>query len=326
MDYKDYYKILGVSKEATEAEIKSAYRKLAKQYHPDLHPGDAKGEEKFKEINEANEVLGDPAKRSKYDQLGASYQRYQQYGGSGADNFDWSPWANAGGAGGRGGQRAEYTDFSDLFGGDSGQFSDFFSTIFGGAPSGATGGAGTRQRQRRANVTEINGQNLEQTVEITLEEALNGAARSLLKDNRKLEVKIPPGAKTGTKVRIAGEGSPGIGGAPGDLFLVVKLADHPKFKLRESGFDLQTDLPLDLYTAVLGGEARVQTLDGKDIVLTIPAGSNTGQMMRLRGKGLPRKPKDTERGDLYVRLQVQVPKDLTDEEKELFTKLAEMRK
>jgi curved DNA-binding protein len=327
MDYKDYYKILGVSKEATEAEIKSAYRKLAKQYHPDLHPDDKKAEEKFKELNEANEVLGDPAKRAKYDQLGASYQRYQQYGGSGADNFDWGPWMNRG-AGGQGGQRVEWEgDLSDLFGGNSGQFSDFFSSIFGGAGGATAGGAGAGTRtRRRTNVTEMNGQSLEQQVEITLEEALNGATRSLLKGERKLEVKIPPGAKNGTKVRISGEGSPGLGGAPGDLFLVVKLADHPKFKLRESGPDLQTDYLLDLYTAVLGGEARVPTLDGKDIVLTIPAGSNSGQMMRLRGKGLPKKPKDTERGDLYVRLLVQVPKDLTDEEKELFNKLAEMRK
>ncbi len=325
MDYKDYYKILGVSKEATEAEIKSAYRKLAKQYHPDKNPGDNKAEEKFKEINEANEVLGDPQKRAKYDQLGASYQRYQQYGGTG--NFDWGPWATPGGGGGRSGQNVQWEgDLSDLFGGSGGQFSDFFSTIFGGAGAGGTAGAGTRTRTRRSTVSEMAGQSQEQTVEITLEEALNGATRAMQKGNRTREVKIPAGAKNGTKVRIAGEGAPGLGGAPGDLYLVIKLAEHPKFKLRESGPDLQTDLPLDLYTAVLGGDARVPTLDGKDVVLTIPAGSNSGQTMRLRGKGLPKKPKDTERGDLYVRLLVQVPKNLSDEEKALFNQLAALRK
>lgn len=314
MDYKDYYKILGVSKSAGEAEIKSAYRKLAKLHHPDKNPGDKKAEEKFKEINEAYEVLGDSSKRAKYDELGTSYARYQQYGGG---QPDWeSFWRSQGG---RGGARVEYEgDLSDLFGG-SGEFSDFFNAIFGSM------GGGTQTRSRRTRVTEMSGQNQEQAVEITLEEALHGATRKLQKGSRTLEVKIPAGAKTGTKVRIAGEGSPGIGGAPGDVYLVVKLAPHPKFKLREEGPDLQTDLPLDLYIAVLGGQARVPTLDGSDVMLTIPAESSSGQMMRLRGKGLPRKPKDTERGDLYVRLLVQAPKNLSDEEKELFKKLAKLR-
>lgn len=315
MDYKDYYKILGVGKSASEAEIKSAYRKLAKLHHPDKNPGDKKAEEKFKEINEAYEVLGDPSKRAKYDELGTSYAHYQQFGGQ----PDWeSFWRSQGG---RGGARVEYEgDLSDLFGGSGGDFSDFFNVIFG------TMGRGTAQtRTRRTRVTEMSGQNQEQAVEITLEEALHGATRKLQKGSRTLEVKIPAGARNGTKVRIAGEGSPGVGGRPGDVYLVVKLAPHPKFKLREEGPDLQTDLPLDLYTAVLGGEARVPTLDGNDVMLTIPPESSSGQMMRLRGKGLLRKPKDTERGDLFVRLLVQTPKNLSDEEKELFKKLAKLR-
>lgn len=319
MDYKDYYKTLGVGKTATEAEIKSAYRKLAKMHHPDKNPGDKTAEEKFKEINEAYEVLSDSAKRQKYDALGSSYQRYQQYGGAGG--FDWGPWMS--GTGGRGapgsGARVEYEgDLSDLFG-SAGAFSDFFEQIFG-----SMGGA-TQTRTRRTTAT-LKGQDREQPVEITLEEALKGTVRELLKGNRRIEVKIPAGARNGTRVRISGEGSPGVGGQSGDLYLVVKLAEHPWCKLRGDGPDLQVDLPIDLYTAALGGEARVSTLDGHDVVLTIPPESSGGQMMRLRGKGLPVKPKATERGDLYVRLLVQVPKNLSDEEKQLLRKLQSLRK
>jgi curved DNA-binding protein len=207
---------------------------------------------------------------------------------------------------------------SDLFG-SSGGFSDFFNTIFG--MSGTTPqsrGAGRRSAQAR--------QPEEYPVEITLEESLHGARRALEKGQRRLEVKIPPGAKTGTKVRVAGEGSPGLDGAPGDLFLVVKLIDHPQFKLRGDGPGLQTDVAVDLYTAVLGGQARVATLDGNEVLLTVPPESSSGQTMRLRGKGLPMLREPKTRGDLYVRLLVQVPKTLSDEEKTLFKKLADLRK
>jgi curved DNA-binding protein len=317
MEYKDYYKTLGVGKTATEAEIKSAYRKLAKQYHPDKNPGDKKAEDKFKEINEAYEVLSDPAKRQKYDALGSSYQRYQQYGGSGG--FDWGPWTSGGrGAPGSGG-RVEYEgDLSDLFGGAAG-FSDFFDQIFGSM------GGGTQTRTRRPTTTTLRGQDHERTVELSLEEALKGTVRDLQKGSRKLEVKIPAGSRTGTRVRISGEGGPVAGGPSGDMFLVVKLTEHPRFKLRGDGPDLQIDLPVDLYTAVLGGEARVPTLEGNDVVLTVPPESSSGQMMRLRGKGLLTGPKAAERGDLYVRLLAQVPKNLTNEEKELYQKLQRLR-
>ncbi len=318
MDYKDYYKILGVSKGASEAEIKAAYRKLAKQYHPDKNPGDKKSEEKFKEINEAKEVLGDPQKRAKYDQFGSQWQQYQQSGGN--PNDFWSQWAT--GQGGRGGTRVEFNgDLSDLFGGQSG-FSDFFDVLFG--TTGA--GAGSAARRRGAGRGMPAQQKEEYPVEITLEESLRGARRRLEKGSRKLEIKIPAGAKTGTKVRIAGEGSRGVDGRPGDLYLVVKLMDHPKFKLRGEGPDLETDVAIDLYTAVLGGEARVPTLDGGDVLLTIPPESSSGQTIRLRGKGLPRLKDATERGDLYVRGQVQLPGKLTEEEKELFKKLAALRR
>jgi curved DNA-binding protein len=320
MEYKDYYKILGVDKKATQAEIKAAYRKLAKQYHPDLNPGDKKAEEKFKEINEANEVLGDPAKREKYDTLGADYARFQQYGGGQAD---WeSFWRSQGG--GQGGPRVQFEgDLSDLFG--NGQFSDFFSQIFGNMGGNPTGRTQTGTR-RRTRVSEMPGQDEEYEVEITLEEALNGGARRISMGNRSLDVTIPPGAKSGTKIRLAGKGSPGLGGQPGDLYLKVKLKEHHRFKLRHTDSDLQCDLMLDLYTAVLGGPAPVPTLDGTNVSLTIPPESSSGQLMRLRGKGLPKKIKGEERGDLYVRLMIQVPKNLTDEEKTLFEKLAKLRK
>ena len=315
MEYKDYYKTLGVSKTAGEDEIKAAFRKLAKQYHPDKNPGNKKAEEKFKEINEANEVLSDPAKRARYDQLGAQYHQFQQYGGD-PRGFDWSQWAAQSGRGTRG-ARVDYGDLSDLFG-SSGGFSDFFNTIFGMSGTGA-------QRQSAARRTQARPAD-EYPVEITLEESLRGSKRALEKGQRRLEVKIPPGAKTGTKVRMAGEGSPGLDGAPGDLFLVVKLADHPKFKVRDAGPDLQTDVAVDLYTAVLGGQARVATLDGNEVLMTVPPESSSGQTMRLRGKGLPMLREPKTRGDLYARLLVQVPKTLNDEEKALFKKLADLRK
>jgi len=323
MEYKDYYKILGVDKKATEAEIKTAYRNLAKQYHPDLNPGDKKAEEKFKEINEANEVLGDPAKREKYDTLGSNYARYQQYGANNGA-ADWeSFWRTQGGqpGGGRTANSGQFEgDLSDLFG-NSGQFSDFFSTIFGGG-----GGASQTGTRRRTRVVETPGQDEEHTVEITLEEALNGGARRLGMGDRSLDVTIPPGAKTGTKIRLAGKGGAGLGGPPGDLYLKIQVKEHPRFKVRHNDYDLQEDLAVDLYTAVLGGEAPVPTLDGTNVSLTIPPESSSGQLMRLKGKGLPKKVKGEERGDLYVRLMLQSPKQLTEEEKTLFQKLAELRK
>nr|MBI2904243.1 J domain-containing protein [Chloroflexota bacterium] len=321
MDYKDYYKILGVSKGASGAEIKAAYRKLAKLHHPDKNPGDKKSEEKFKEINEANEVLGDPAKRQKYDQLGAQWAQYQHASrGGDARGFDWSQWAAQQGAGGRG-ARVEFGDLSDLFGG-SGEFSDFFTSIFGGG----AGQPRTQTRTRRARSAVSEPPAHEQTVEITLEESLTGATRRLERGRRKLDIKIPAGAVTGTKVRYAGEGTEDAFGQPGDLILVVKLMEHPVFKLRGEGLDLQVDHPIDLYTAVLGGEARVPTLDGSAVLLTIPPESATGQTLRLRGKGLPKLRETSTRGDLYVRVQVQMPRRLTDEERSLFQKLAALRK
>ena len=306
MDYKDYYKTLGVSKSATQKEIKSAFRKLAQKYHPDKNPGDKAAEDKFKDLNEAYEVLSDPQKRAKYDQLGSSYAQWERMGRPGG-GFDFSQWTNPGGA------RVEYGDLNDLFG--EGGFSDFFSTLFGG---GAAPGRG-RTTGRTARWTS-RGENMEQLVEITLEEAYHGAKRTLQKDGRRLEVSIPPGAKTGTKVRIAGEGGPGQ--PVGDLFLVVSVQPHPKY--RREGDDLYVDFPVDLYTAVLGGEAHVPTLGG-DLVLTIPPETQSGKTFRLSGRGMPKLRQPKEYGDLYARTTIQIPTHLTEAERRLFEELATLR-
>lgn len=317
MEYKDYYKILGVSKDADEKEIKRAFRRLARQYHPDVNPNDKQAEERFKEINEAYEVLSDPEKRRKYDQLGSEWRRWQQTGGRPGD-FDWSRWAG-GGAGGPGGQRVYVRygtpeDLEDLFGGGN-PFSDFFSQIFGGMRGGAgSGGFAYEPRPRPQR-----GQDYEQEVEITLEEAYHGATRVLQKDGRRLKVKIPPGARDGTRVRIAGEGGAGVaGGEAGDLFLRVKVRPDPRFERK--GDDLYTTVPVDLYTAVLGGKVTVPTLSGP-VMLTIPAGTQNGRTFRLRGKGMPRLRRSGEYGDLYAKVDVRLPTKLTDRQRELFEEL-----
>jgi len=313
MEYKDYYKVLGVERTATEAEIKKAYRKLARKYHPDVNPGDKSSEQRFKEINEAQEVLTDPEKRKKYDQLGSQYQQWQQSGQPGSD-FDWSQWYGAGGQGrygAPGGGRVEYRDIGDMFGG-SGGFSDFFESLFGGM-----GGAGTRARTRAPQ----RGQNYEQPVDITLEEAFSGTARLLQLGDRRLEVKIPAGVKTGSKVRMAGEGAPG-GAGSGDLFLKINVLPHHTFERK--GNDLYRDVDVDLYTAILGGEVRVATLSG-NVTLRIPPETQSGRTIRLQGQGMPALQNPQQRGDLYVKVRVKLPTKLSEQEKTLFKELAQLR-
>ena len=299
MEYKDYYKILGVDKNASAKEIKSAYRRLAQRYHPDKNPGDRQAEERFKEINEAYEVLGDEQKRAKYDRLGASYAQWERAGRPGS-GFDFSQWAGT-----PGGVHVEYGDLNDLF---EGNFSDFFNSIFGGM------GGSTRTWSR------MRGEDIEQPVEISLEEAYTGTRRTFQKGNQRREVNIPPGVKTGTKVRLAGEG--GSGRTPGDLYLVITVRPHSQF--RREGDDLHLDLPLDLYTALLGGEVRVPTLNG-DVMLTIPPETQSGKTFRLSGRGMPHLRRPGEFGDLYVHVQVRIPVNLTGEERRLFEQLAALR-
>jgi curved DNA-binding protein len=310
MEYKDYYKILGVDKGATDKDVKKAFRRLARQYHPDVNPDDPHAEERFKEINEAHEVLSDPEKRAKYDQLGADWQRWQQTGG-GPGGFDWDRYST----GQPGGGHVRYgtpEDFQDLFGGGS-PFSDFFSQIFGAggaAPRG--GGYGYQTRSMR-------GQDYEQPVEISLQEAYQGTSRILQKDGQRLEIKIPVGAKTGTRVRMSGEGAAGPGGGPaGDLYLRLSVLPDPRFERKDD--DLHVTIPVDLYTMVLGGEVHVPTMTG-DVVLSIPVDTQSGRTFRLRGKGMPRLRHPEQYGDLYARVEVQLPTQLTPRQRELFEEL-----
>jgi curved DNA-binding protein len=320
MEYRDYYKILGVDRDVSEKDIKRAYRRLARQFHPDVNPGDKQAEEKFKEINEAYEVLSDPDKRAKYDRLGASYQQWQRMGHD-PGQFDWSQWFT--GAPGEG--HVEWSgNLGDLFGSaGADRFSDFFSALFG-----STGRAGrTRTAEdlfRRTSSRRMSrGQDMEAPVEITLEEAFHGTPRVLERDGRRIRVKIPPGARNGSKVRIAGKGGPGYrGGPPGDLYLNIRIKPHPIFRRKEN--NLHCDVDLDLYTAVLGGQVRVPTLNG-DVSLRIPPGANSGKTFRLRGKGMPNPHHPEQRGDLLATVQVQVPQKLGDRERELFEELAHLQ-
>jgi curved DNA-binding protein len=318
MEYKDYYKILGVSKDANEKDIKKAFRRLARQHHPDVNPDDPQAEERFKELNEAYEVLSDPEKRRKYDQLGSDWQRFQRSGGQPGD-FDWGRWS-AGGPGDR--VHVRYgtpEDLDDLFGGGS-PFSDFFSQIFGGMGTGraAPGGGGFQYEMRPQR-----GQDYEQSVEISLEEAYHGTTRMLQKDGQRLEVRIPKGAKTGTRVRMTGEGGSGAAGGPaGDLYLRVRVLPDPRFERREE--DLHTTVTADLYTMVLGGEVQVPTMNG-NVVLTIPPGTQNGRTFRLRGKGMPRLRSAEQHGDLYAKVEVRLPTQLTPEQRSLFEQLRSLR-
>jgi curved DNA-binding protein len=317
MEFKDYYKTLGVAKTATEKEVKQAFRKLARKLHPDVNPGDKTAEARFKEINEAYEVLGDPDKRKKYDELGANWRMYEQAGAQpGAGPFGGG--FNVGGSGGRGGYRTmTQEEMEDLFG-DSNPFSDFFTTYFGGGMGGGGvrgGGGSVRQRP---------GRDIENEIELSLEDAYNGTTQrlALTQDGhrRTVDVRIPAGVVTGSRVRISGEGEQGIGGGQaGHLYLRVRLKSHSTFELKDR--DLHVRVPIAVTTAVLGGEADVQTLSGKPARLRIPALTQNGQVFRLKGYGMPAVGKPDEKGDLYARVEVQLPAQLSAEEREHYEAL-----
>jgi len=324
MEYRDYYQILGVPRGASDDEIKKAYRKLAMKHHPDRNRGNKTSEDKFKEINEAYDVLSDAQKRKRYDQLGSAYNQYQRTGGA-PGGFDWSQWTR----GTRGGAtRVEYEDLSDLVG----NFSDFFQSIFGDTPAQPQSQAFPRSGQRVRS-----GQTRSQPippmgashdlpdveVQLSLEEAFSGTSRTVQIDRRRLEVKIPAGVNTGTRIRLAGEGNRGSG-APGDLFLSIKVAPHARFERKDD--DLYTDLPVDLYTLLLGGSVPVTALNGKQVLLTIPPETQSGQTIRLAGLGMPSREAPGQPGDLFARIHAELPAHLTDQEKRLFTELARLRK
>jgi curved DNA-binding protein len=300
MDYKDYYKVLGVPKTATEKDIKTAYRKLARQFHPDLNPGNKKAEARFKEVGEANEVLSDAEKRKRYDELGANWQAYERAGRGGAPRA----WPGGGFPGGRGNVRVE-------FGEDVGGFSDFFKTFFGG---GGFSGEGFGEPGPGA------GSDLESVLEVNLDEVLKGGKRTLRLGERQVEVKVPPGVREGSRLRVAGEGGAGRRGGPkGDLYLRVALRPHPSFE-RRAGSDIATNVKVPLTTAILGGEMTVPTLDGS-LSVKVPAGTSSGQTFRLRGQGLPELGKPEKRGDLLATAEIELPKTLSSRQKELFEEI-----
>ncbi len=316
MEYKDYYKILGVDRNASAEEIKKAYRKLALKHHPDRNPGDKAAEEKFKEINEAYQVLSDPEKRAKYDQFSTTYQRWQAGGGQAP--FDWSAWGAP-----QGGVRVEFRDLDDLLGGIGG-FSEFFRSLFGGFGGIDFGemGAGSRGSRRATRTRQPKRRPAyEQPIAITLQEAYHGSTRHIAVNGRRLEVKIPPGARTGTKIRLP-EAVPLPDGTKADLYLVVEVMPDPRFDIQ--GHDLHTEVTIDLYTAVLGGEVKVPT-PGGNVLLSIKPGTQPGQVYRLRGRGLPHLKNPNRHGDLYVHIKVELPRKLSPRERQLFEELAQLR-
>jgi len=309
MEYKDYYKILGVEKSATQDEIKKAYRKLAMKYHPDRNPGNKSAEEKFKEITEANEVLSDSEKRKKYDTLGANWKQYQHTGGQGFDDF--FTHFGSGRSGGRSGATYEFSgDFGDIFGGMGGGFSDFFESFFGGG----RGFSGSTQQQKTAV-------DVEAVLNVSLEDAFNGSEKTINVDGKKLKVKINPGTKDGQKLRLKGLGrSKTASGTKGDLYLIIHILQHPFYEIKDN--QLYYNLDVDLYTAVLGGKENIRTLDGKTVSVNIPEGTESEKVLRLKGLGLI---ENRVRGDLFINIHVTVPKNLSREEKELFNKLKSLR-
>jgi curved DNA-binding protein len=311
VDYKDYYKILGVDKNASQKDIQKAYRKLARKFHPDVNPGDNAAEEKFKEVSEANEVLSDPEKRKRYDELGKGYQQYgrRRPGTSGAASGD--------------GRRAQYRtmseeDLDDLFGGAS-PFSDFFETFFGSGFSSATRGQTRRTGRAQRDTYAPAGQDTEAEVDVTLAEAYQGVTRvfELTESDgstRRLEVKIPAGVDEGTRIRLQGEAG------RGDLYLRVHVLPDPRFT--RQGTTLRTRVDVPLTTAILGGEVHVPTPDGRQLLLRIPAGTTNGKSFRLRGKGMPALGQPDRRGDLYAEVNVVLPTHLNAEQRRLFEAFA----
>jgi len=320
VEFKDYYATLGVAKTATDKEIKQAYRKLARKFHPDVNPGDKTAESRFKSINEAYEVLGDPDKRRKYDELGANWRQYEQAQQQGWPGpfADGSWTVNVGG--GEGGFRTMSEEEMRRLFGDQNPFSDFFQTFFGGTPPESPGRSARQGRGARSR----RGRDVEQDLELSLEEAFHGATRRFAIKHeghtRSVDVRIPAGVNDGSKVRVTGEGEHGAGGAAaGDLYLRVHLLPHPRFERR--GRDLHVHVQVPVTTAVLGGEAEVPSVDGKHLRLKVPSATQNGQVLRLKGHGMPAVGRKEDRGDLYAIVDVRLPRALTPEQTRLYEAL-----
>ena len=331
MEFQDYYAVLGVPRDATEKQIRAAFRKLARQHHPDVNPGDTEAEERFKQINEAYEVLSDPDKRKRYDEVGSRWREYEQWqrtgqatGGAEAP-FDWGAFG-----GEAPGVRYEYRtvddeDLRDMFG-DESPFSDFFETLFGanGGRPGAGGPAGGQRRKPRTRRRA--GSDLEQPIEVSLADAYRGTTvqlsiRAADGSTRRIEVKIPPGVRNGSRVRVSGQGGQGQGGGPaGDLYLVVTVQPDPRFERR--GDDLHTDVRAPLQVLLLGGEARVPTPDGRTLALKVPPETQDGRLFRLRGQGMPRLGSPSVRGDLHAAVHADLPERLSKRQRELIEQFA----
>ena len=312
MDFKDYYEILSVPPDAEKKVIKQTYRELAKKYHPDVNPGNKEAEEKFKTINEAYQVLSDAEKRKKYDELRAQYQRWQQTGGRQQD-FDWQNWSAQPGQGVHV-QYASPEDLEDLFGSAS-PYSDFFNNIFGQV-RGRGRRTGTAPRPRR-------GRNVEYELDLTLEEAYHGTDRLLEIDGHRIQAIIPPGVRTGSRVRLSGQGEPGYNsGSAGDLYLIVHILPDETFE--REGDDLHVEVPVDIFTAVAGGETRIPTLD-KPLILKIPPRTNARRSFRLRGKGMPHLGDPKTHGDLFALVRLVLPEPLTDKEVNNIREMASSR-
>jgi curved DNA-binding protein len=311
MQHRDYYSVLGIPRHASEKEIRRAFRRLAHRYHPDKNPGDPASEERFKEINEAHAVLADPDKRNRYDQVGAQWHQFQRRSPDPRD-LDFDQWY-------RHGPSSRRIDYGMVDGGSDGLggLSDFFRSDLGESePQPAMHWRKAQRRPRR-------GQDIEAQVKLSLEEAFQGTSRVLEVDGNHLEVRIPPGVKTGSAVRIPGRGGPGSrGGSAGDLLLSVQVLPHPVF-VRE-GDDLHCEARVDLYTALLGGEVQVPTLRGS-VWLKIPPETQSGRCFRLRGQGMPRLLDPKVEGDLLVKVVPVLPEGLSDQEKEAFRELAKLR-
>ncbi|MGE3508662.1 MAG: DnaJ C-terminal domain-containing protein [Vicinamibacterales bacterium] len=325
MDFKDYYSTLGVSKTASEKEIKQAFRKLARKHHPDVNPGDKTAEARFKELNEAYEVLGDPAKRKKYDELGANWRMYEQGApppGAGAPG-GWN--VHYGGGPGGGFRSMTEDEMREMFG-NADPFSDFFRTFFGGMGTAGAEEPGRRGRGGRARAARP-GRDLEHELSLSLEDALHGTQRRLVMQQAggdvSVDIRIPPGVTDGARLRVAGKGEPGSGGGPaGDLYLRIRLAPHPDFERK--GHDLYTRVSVPLTTAVLGGEVVVHTLGGKALRLKVPSTTQNGQVLRLKGHGMPSVGKPGENGDLFATIDVLLPKTLSTEARTHFEALRQL--
>ena len=308
MAYIDYYKILGVDKNASQDDIKKAFRKLARKYHPDLNPNDPSAKDKFQEINEANEVLSDPEKRKKYDEYGEDWKhadefeaqkKARQHAGGGGGGFS--------GFGGDGGSYWYSSDGEGFSGGDAGGFSDFFESMFGHRGGGGRGNAGFR------------GQDFNAELHLSLRDAARTHKQVLNVNGKQVRITIPAGVADGQVIKLKGYGSEGINGGPaGDLYITFKIAEDSVFK--RLGDDLYVDVEMDLYTAVLGGEKVIDTLEGK-VKLKIKPETQNGTKVRLKGKGFPVYKKEGQFGDLIITYSVKIPTNLTDRQKELFREL-----